>query len=86
MESITQYLEFFMTGIFQNEERCAIVLFNLGAPDTLNSVHPFLKNLFSDPAILTMPAFFRWCLARLISSLRTPKAKKIYESILPFLM
>ena len=32
--------------------RIAIVLFNLGGPDSLEAVRPFLFNLFSDPAII----------------------------------
>ena len=32
--------------------RTAIVLFNLGGPDSLKAVRPFLFNLFSDPAIV----------------------------------
>ncbi len=36
--------------------RCAVVLFNLGGPDRLESVEPFLFNLFNDPAIIALPA------------------------------
>ena len=35
--------------------RVAIVLFNLGGPESLEAVEPFLTNLFSDPAILRVP-------------------------------
>jgi protoporphyrin/coproporphyrin ferrochelatase len=61
--------------------KIAIILFNLGGPDTLEAVQPFLRNLFSDPAIITLPKWLRLPLARFISSRRTPKAKKIYEQI-----
>ena len=61
--------------------KIAIILFNLGGPDTLEAVQPFLRNLFSDPAIITLPKWLRIPLARFISSRRTPKAKKIYEQI-----
>jgi len=61
--------------------KIAIILFNLGGPDTLDAVQPFLRNLFSDPAIITLPKWLRLPLARFISSRRTPKAKKIYEQI-----
>ena len=37
-------------------ERIAVVLFNLGGPDGPADVQPFLKNLFSDPAIIRSPA------------------------------
>jgi ferrochelatase len=59
----------------------AIILFNLGGPDRLESVQPFLFNLFNDPAILNLPAFFRYPLAKLISNRRTPTAKKIYQEL-----
>ena len=59
----------------------AIVLFNLGGPDKLENVEPFLFNLFNDPAILNLPKFIRYPLAKLISKRRAPIAKKIYEEI-----
>ena len=59
----------------------AVILFNLGGPDKLESVEPFLFNLFNDPAILNLPAIFRYPLAKLISNLRVPAAKKIYKKI-----
>ena len=59
----------------------AIILFNLGGPDKLENVEPFLFNLFNDPAILNLPTFLRYPLAKLISSRRAPVAKKIYKEI-----
>ena len=59
----------------------AVILFNLGGPDKLENVEPFLFNLFNDPAILNLPTFFRYPLAKLISKRRTPIAKKIYEEL-----
>ena len=59
----------------------AVVLFNLGGPDKLENVEPFLFNLFNDPAILNLPTFLRYPLAKLISSRRAPTAKKIYEEL-----
>ncbi len=59
----------------------AIILFNLGGPDNLENVEPFLFNLFNDPAILNLPKFIRYPLAKLISKKRTPIAKKIYKEI-----
>ncbi len=58
--------------------RLAIVLFNLGGPDSAETIQPFLKNLFSDPAIIRAPAPVRWVLARLISKARTPAITKNY--------
>ena len=59
----------------------AIILFNLGGPDKLENVEPFLFNLFNDPAILNLPSFFRYPLAKLISNRRAPVAKKIYAEL-----
>ncbi|MQX37012.1 ferrochelatase [Roseospira navarrensis] len=61
--------------------RLAVVLFNLGGPDSLDAVKPFLFNLFNDPAIIGAPAPVRWLLARLISGRRAPIARAIYEQI-----
>jgi ferrochelatase len=61
--------------------RKAVILFNLGGPDKLESVEPFLFNLFNDFAILNLPAIFRYPLAKLISNKRAPIAKKIYKEI-----
>jgi len=59
----------------------AIVLFNLGGPDSLKNVEPFLFNLFNDPAILNLPKLIRYPLAKLISKRRAPIARKIYQEI-----
>jgi len=61
--------------------RKAVVLFNLGGPDKLENVEPFLFNLFYDPAILNLPIFLRFPLAKLIAKKRAPTAKKIYEEL-----
>jgi len=61
--------------------RKAIILFNLGGPDKLDNVEPFLFNLFNDPAILNLPKILRYPLAKLISNRRAPVAKKIYEEL-----
>jgi ferrochelatase len=59
----------------------AVILFNLGGPDKLDNVEPFLFNLFNDPAIISIPSFFRYPLAKFISKRRTPAAKNIYKEI-----
>ena len=59
----------------------AIILFNLGGPDKIDNVEPFLFNLFNDPAILDLPTFLRYPLAKLISNRRAPVAKKIYGEL-----
>ena len=59
----------------------AVILFNLGGPDKLENVEQFLFNLFNDPAILNIPSFLRYPLAKLISKKRAPITKKIYNKI-----
>lgn len=61
--------------------KLAIVLFNLGGPDSLEAVEPFLRNLFGDPAILSLPAIVRWPLARLLARRRAPVAREIYAKL-----
>lgn len=61
--------------------KTAIVLFNLGGPDTPAAVQPFLFNLFNDPAIIRIPNPFRWGLAKVISKRRAPIAREIYENL-----
>ena len=59
-------------------KRLAVVLFNLGGPDSLKAVKPFLFNLFRDPAIITLPAWARYPLAALISTTREKPAQANY--------
>ena len=58
--------------------KTAVVLFNLGGPDCLEAVQPFLFNLFNDKAIIGAPAPIRWLLAKYISAKRAPIARGIY--------
>ncbi len=61
--------------------KLAVVLFNLGGPDSPEAIEPFLRNLFSDPAIIALPALFRRPLARFIAAQRAPIAREIYARI-----
>lgn len=61
--------------------KSAVVLFNLGGPDSLDAVQPFLFNLFNDRAIIDLPAVVRWPLAKLIAFRRTAVAQDIYRQI-----
>lgn len=61
--------------------RIAVVLFNLGGPDTQEAVQPFLFNLFNDPAIIGAPALIRWFIAKLIAKRRAPIAREIYGKL-----
>ncbi len=59
-----------------------VVLLNLGGPDGLNAVRPFLYNLFSDREIIPLgPALLQRPLAWLIAALRSRKTKRAYELI-----
>ena len=58
--------------------RVAVVLFNLGGPDSPAAIKPFLLNLFRDPAILRVPFFVRPLLARLIAGARLKPATENY--------
>src|SRR6185312_3265877 len=58
--------------------KTAIVLFNLGGPDSPAAIRPFLRALFSDPAILRVPFFVRFFLARAIARARSAPAMKNY--------
>ncbi len=59
--------------------KTAVVLFNLGGPDSLKAVKPFLFNLFNDNAIIRMPQPFRYLLAKMIAFRRGSKARAIYQ-------
>jgi ferrochelatase len=58
----------------------AVVLFNLGGPDSLDSVEPFLYNLFQDPDIFKIPVGQK-LFAKIISSRRAPKVVEEYKLI-----
>ncbi len=64
-------------------KRVGVVLFQLGGPDSLAAVEPFLYNLFCDPDIIDFPfsRIGRKPLARLISSTRAKKAGQHYAAI-----
>ena len=61
--------------------RRAVVLMNLGGPDSPAAVRPFLYNLFSDPAIIDLPRFLRLPLARFVASRRARVARDIYARL-----
>lgn len=59
-----------------------VLLLNLGGPDSLSAVQPFLYNLFSDREIIRLgPALLQKPLAWLISSLRSAKTRAAYARI-----
>lgn len=60
--------------------KTAVVLFNLGGPDSIEAIEPFLNNLFCDPDIFNLP-FGQKLFAKLISSRRAPKIVEEYKLI-----
>jgi ferrochelatase len=64
-------------------DKIGVVLLNLGGPDSLDAVEPFLFNLFSDPDIIDFPGsfLFRKRLAKLISTRRAPGVIEQYRKI-----
>ncbi len=67
----------------QTVDTTAIVLFNLGGPDDLASVEPFLVNLFSDREIIELPfgATLQPVFARVLARLRGPSVRRNYARI-----
>ncbi|HLD77259.1 MAG TPA: ferrochelatase [Rickettsiales bacterium] len=64
-----------------SNKKIAVILFNLGGPDKIESVKPFLFNLFNDKAIISLPWFLRYFLAKFISIRCEKKTQKIYAQI-----
>jgi protoporphyrin/coproporphyrin ferrochelatase len=62
--------------------RVGVLLLNLGGPDKLADVRPFLYNLFADPEIIRLPSpLLQAPLAWLISTLRAKKSENNYKKI-----
>jgi ferrochelatase len=67
----------------RERQSVAVVLFQLGGPDSLEAIEPFLYNLFSDPDIIDFPfaRLARPTLARLIASRRARHVRQHYARI-----
>jgi protoporphyrin/coproporphyrin ferrochelatase len=71
----------------REEKKVGVVLFQLGGPDSLEAVRPFLYNLFCDPDILDFPGLgpfaglLRRPLAWWIARRRAPHVAHHYEEI-----
>jgi ferrochelatase len=64
------------------QKNIGVVLLNLGGPERLEDVEPFLFNLFSDRMIIRLgPAFMQKTIARFISRRRAPKSAQAYAKI-----
>ncbi len=62
--------------------KTAVLLLQMGGPDSLDAVEPFLVNLFSDREIIRIgPAFLQPAIARFIARRRAPKVERYYERI-----
>jgi len=69
-------------GHAENNKSTCVLLLNLGGPDSLQAVRPFLYNLFSDREIIRLgPSFLQKPLAWLISTLRHGKTEEFYRQI-----
>ncbi len=67
----------------QTRSRAAVVLMQLGGPETLDDVRPFLYNFFVDliPDNIPVPSFLVRPLAWLFAALRAPHSRRLYDSI-----
>lgn len=63
-------------------EKIGVLLFNLGGPENISEVKPFLYNLFADPEIIKLWfPFLNKPLAWLIATLRRAKSEGYYKQI-----
>lgn len=66
------------------KEKLGVMLLNLGGPESLDDVQPFLYNLFADPDIIRLPTSFQFLqkpLASVISATRASKSIEGYKAI-----
>jgi len=61
----------------------AVMMVNMGGPESLESVEPYLKNIFSDPDIIDIPfpGFIRKRFSEWMAAKRAPKSREIYEKL-----
>lgn len=63
-------------------EKTAVLLLQMGGPDSIGAVEPFLRNLFSDRDIIKIgPKFLQPLIARMIVKRRAPKVELNYAAI-----
>jgi protoporphyrin/coproporphyrin ferrochelatase len=62
-----------------SRRRLAVVLLQLGGPDSLEAVQPYLTRFFTDPAIIRLPRLLRGVIARIIAARRAPVTREIYR-------
>ncbi len=64
-----------------SQAKRALLLVNMGGPESRAEIEPFLLAIFRDPAILPVPRLLRPLLARLIARRRAPKVAERYDRI-----
>lgn len=63
-------------------EKTAVLLLQMGGPDSLDAVEPFLLNLFTDRDIIKIgPRFLQPFIARMIVRKRAPRVRENYRQI-----
>lgn len=72
---------FISTDSFQLQERTAVILANMGAPDTEKEMKTFLKRMFRDKAIIYAPALVRLLVSEMISTFRYKSSWQKYMLI-----
>jgi ferrochelatase len=66
----------------EKKQIIGVILLNLGGPDSVGAVKPFLLNLFADRNIIQLgPPFLQKPIAHLISNLRSRNTEKMYSLI-----
>ncbi len=70
-------------SVYSAGRKIGVVLFQLGGPDSLEAIEPFLYNLFCDPDIIDFPfaRIARQPLARLIATTRARHVRHHYAEI-----
>jgi ferrochelatase len=60
-----------------------VVLTQMGGPDGLDDVAPFIRSIFADPAMVALPggAAVRGTLSRLVATTRSPAVRRRYAQI-----
>ena len=67
--------------MLNTDKKVGVILLNMGGPDSLEAVRPFLYNLFSDHDIVQIPKLIQKPVARIISTFRAKKVRKYYQLI-----
>eukprot|EP01095_Lingulamoeba_sp_RSL-Kostka_P006472 TRINITY_DN202_c0_g1_i6.p1 TRINITY_DN202_c0_g1~~TRINITY_DN202_c0_g1_i6.p1 ORF type:complete len:406 (+),score=116.24 TRINITY_DN202_c0_g1_i6:201-1418(+) len=66
--------------IFQDRVKTGVLMMNMGGPESLEEVKPFLTNLFTDEDIIKLP-FLQKQFGALIAKRRAPEVTKLYSEI-----